>query len=133
MRSENARAESTISEEERTTWDALQGRCRGLLFMLECPETASLPSVLQSGLCGMPLNAKKLVKFQAGMRKRIIELRARTEDCLECAMDSMMQDRVDSYFRVEEGLGEIDRSLGLIEEELPHIIDLSSAQRLDSR
>jgi hypothetical protein len=81
----------------------------------------------------MPLNAKNLVKFQVGMRRRIVELRARTEDCLECAMDSMMQDRVDSYFRVEEGLTEIDRSLGLIEEELPHIADLSSAQRLDSR
>jgi hypothetical protein len=67
------------------------------------------------------------------MRKRIVELRARTEDCLDVAIDSMMEDRVDSYFRVEEGLAEIDRSLGLIEEEMAQVVDLSSAQRLDSR
>ncbi|MES4786625.1 MAG: hypothetical protein C4294_13255, partial [Nitrospiraceae bacterium] len=67
------------------------------------------------------------------MRKRIAELKAKTEDCLDFAMDTMMHDRVDSYFKIEDGLGEIDRSLGLIEEELPHITDLSSAQRLNSR
>lgn len=67
------------------------------------------------------------------MRRRIVELRARTEDCLDVAIESMMEDRVDSYFRIEEGLEEIDRSLGLIEEEMAHVVDLSSAQRLDSR
>ncbi len=67
------------------------------------------------------------------MRKRIVELRAKTEDCLDVAIESMMEDRVDSYFRIEEGLAEIDRSLGLIEEELALVVDLSSAQRLDSR
>lgn len=67
------------------------------------------------------------------MRRRIVELRARTEDCLDVAIESMMEDRVDSYFRIEEGLAEIDRSLGLIEEEMAHVVDLSSAQRLDSR
>jgi len=66
----------------------------------------------------MPFNARTFAKFQVGIRKRIVELRAKTEDCLEVAIDSMMEDRVDSYFRVEEGLNEIDRSLGLIEEEL---------------
>ncbi|WP_447980540.1 J domain-containing protein [Candidatus Nitrospira bockiana] len=81
----------------------------------------------------MPFNAKAYAKFQAGMRKRIVELRARTEDCLDVAMDSMMEDRVDSYFRIEEGLAEIDRSLTLIEEELAHVADLATAQRLDSR
>ena len=81
----------------------------------------------------MPFNARTFAKFQVGIRKRIVELRAKTEDCLEVAIDSMMEDRVDSYFRVEEGLNEIDRSLGLIEEELAVITDLSSCQRLDSR
>lgn len=81
----------------------------------------------------MPFTAKAYVKFQAGMRKRIAELRAKTEDCLELAIDSMMQERVDSYFRVEEGLAEIDRSLTLIEDELPQVADLATAQRLDSR
>jgi DnaJ-domain-containing protein 1 len=81
----------------------------------------------------MPFNARTFGKFQVGMRKRIVELRAKTEDCLEVAIDSMMEDRVDSYFRIEEGLTEIDRSLALIEEEMAHVVDLSSAQRLDSR
>jgi curved DNA-binding protein CbpA len=81
----------------------------------------------------MAFNARKLGKFQAGMRRRIAELRVKTEDSLDAAMDSMMLDRVDSYFRIEEGLGEIDHSLGLIEAELDNVHDLSGAQRLDSR
>jgi DnaJ-domain-containing protein 1 len=81
----------------------------------------------------MPFNARTFGKFSVGMRKRIVELRAKTEDCLDVAIESMMEDRVDSYFRIEEGLAEIDRSLGLIEEELALVVDLSSAQRLDSR
>jgi hypothetical protein len=81
----------------------------------------------------MPFNARTFGKFQVGMRKRIVELRAKTEDCLEVAIDSMMEDRVDSFFRIEEGLTEIGHSLGLIEEEMAQVVDLSSAQRLDSR
>ena len=81
----------------------------------------------------MPFDAHKLSKFQAGMRRRIAELKAKTEDSLDFAMDNMMLDRVDTYFRVEEGLGEIDRALLLIEEELAHIHDLSGAMRLEAR
>jgi hypothetical protein len=81
----------------------------------------------------MPFDQRKFVKYQAGMRKRIVELRVRTEECLDIAMDSMMQDRVDSYFKIEEGLEEIDRSLGLIEEELAQVADLATATRLESR
>jgi hypothetical protein len=81
----------------------------------------------------MPFDGVRLVRFQVGMRKRIEELRHRTDDCLDVAMDSMMQDRVDSYFRVEEGLQEIERTLILIEEELGAVHDVSSANRLESR
>lgn len=81
----------------------------------------------------MPFDDRKLGKYQAGMRRRIDDLRRKTEDSLDFAMDHMMQDRVDSYFKIEEGLEEIDRMLGLIEEELGQIHDLSSAHRLDSR
>lgn len=81
----------------------------------------------------MAFDPRKLVRYQAGMRRRIEALRAKTEDSLDFAMDHMMQDRVDSYFKVEEGLEEIDRTLGLIEEELGQIRDLSGALRLDSR
>ena len=81
----------------------------------------------------MAFDGRKLAKFQAGMRRRIEALRTKTEDSLDFALDNMMQDRVDSYFKVEEGLEEIDRTLGLIEEELEQIKELSGAMRLDSR
>jgi hypothetical protein len=45
----------------------------------------------------------------------------------------MMEDRVDSFFRVEQGLEEIAKSLVLIEEELEQVRDLSGAMRLESR
>ncbi len=67
------------------------------------------------------------------MRRRIAELKVKTEDSLDFAMDHMMQDRVDTYFRVEEGLDEIDRTLVLMEEELPQIHDLTGAMRLEAR
>lgn len=81
----------------------------------------------------MSFDARKLAKYQAGMRRRIAELQGKTEDSLDFAMDHTMLDRVDTYFRVEEGLGEIDRTLALIEEELLQIHDLSGAMRLEAR
>ncbi len=76
---------------------------------------------------------RSVAKYQAGMRRRIDFLRTKTEASLDVAMDQMMQERVDSYFRVEEGLAEIDHTLTLIEEELPLIDDLSGAMRLEAR
>ena len=52
---------------------------------------------------------------------------------MEFAVDTMMEERVDSYFRIEQGLDEIIKSLLQIEEELEHICDLSGAMRLESR
>jgi len=81
----------------------------------------------------MPFNAFKLARYQAGMRRRIESLQRKTESCLDFAMDYMMLDRVDSYFIVEQGLAEIDRTLHLMAEELPNIQTLSNASRLESR
>ena len=81
----------------------------------------------------MPFEGRRLGKYQASMRRRIESLRSKTEDSLDFALDYTMQDRVDTYFKVEEGLAEIDRTLGLIEEELTQIHDLSAALRLESR
>lgn len=81
----------------------------------------------------MPFDPRRQGRYQAGMRRRIELLRSRTEDSLEFALESMMQDRVDSFFKAEEGLEEITRMLGLIEEELGLIQDLASAFRLESR
>ena len=81
----------------------------------------------------MPFSQSKFIKFQGGMRKRIDSLRAKTEDSLEMAVDTMMEERVDSFFRVEEGLEEVIKSLLEIEEELGVVRDLSGAMRLESR
>ncbi|HLZ32489.1 MAG TPA: J domain-containing protein [Nitrospira sp.] len=67
------------------------------------------------------------------MQKRIGSLRNKTEDSMDVAVDTMMQDRVDSYFRVEQGLEEIVNSLLQIEVELEQICDMSGAMRLESR
>lgn len=67
------------------------------------------------------------------MRRRIELLRSKTVDSLDFAVDYMMQERVDSFFRIEQGLEEIERSLKLIEEELGQICDISGAIRLESR
>lgn len=81
----------------------------------------------------MPFSQSKFIKFQGGMRKRIDSLRTKTEDSLEIAVDTMMEERVDSFFRVEEGLEEVIKSLLEIEEELGVVRDLSGAMRLESR
>jgi hypothetical protein len=81
----------------------------------------------------MPFSAAKYMKFRNGMHKRIGSLRSKTEDSMEVAVDTMMEERVDSYFRIEQGLDEIIKSLLQIEEELEQICDLSGAMRLESR
>ncbi|HEY5627652.1 MAG TPA: J domain-containing protein [Nitrospira sp.] len=81
----------------------------------------------------MPFSASKYMKFRNGMQKRIGSLRSKTEDSMDVAVDSMMQERVDSFFRVEQGLEEIVKSLLQIEEELEQVRDLSGAMRLESR
>src|SRR4029077_19878868 len=78
----------------------------------------------------MPFSQRKFIKFQNGMRRRIDSVRPKAEESLELAVDTMMQERTDSFFRVEEGLEEIIKSLVQIEEEIGEIRDLSAAMRL---
>jgi hypothetical protein len=81
----------------------------------------------------MPFDARRQGRYHAGMRRRIELLRSRAEESLDFALESMMQDRVDSFFKVEEGLEEITRMLSLIEEDLGVVQDLATAYRLESR
>ena len=81
----------------------------------------------------MALNEKNRQRFVAGMSKRITELRLKTEESLDLAIDTMFQERVDSYFLVEQGLAEVDRMLNLIEKDLEEVFELSVAERLESR
>jgi DnaJ-domain-containing protein 1 len=81
----------------------------------------------------MALNEKNRQRFVAGMNKRITELRAKTEESLDFAIDTMFPDRVDSYLQMEQGLAEVDRMLNLLEADLEEVIEFSAAQRLESR
>ncbi len=81
----------------------------------------------------MPFDFRKLGKYRVGMLRRIAELKAKSEDSLDVAIDTMMEARVDSYFRIEQGFAEIDHSLQTIEEELALVGDLTTAQRLEAR
>jgi hypothetical protein len=81
----------------------------------------------------MPFSTAKFLKFRSGMQKRIGSLRTKTEDSLDCAVETMMEERVDGFFQVEHGLEEIIKSLIEIEEELEVVRDLSGAMRLESR
>lgn len=67
------------------------------------------------------------------MRRRIELLRTKTADSLDFAVDHMMEERVDSFFQVEQALEEIGHSLDMIDEELPLVRDLSHAIRLEAR
>lgn len=81
----------------------------------------------------MALNERNRKKFVSGMIRRVAELRHQTEKSLDFALETMFHDRLDAYLRVEQGLGEIDRMLGLVEGEIEEIFELSTAQRLESR
>ncbi|HRI39780.1 MAG TPA: J domain-containing protein [Nitrospira sp.] len=81
----------------------------------------------------MPFSTAKFLKFRTGMQKRIGSLRAKTEESMDMAVETMMEERVDGFFQVEHGLEEVIRSLIEIEEELEVIRDLSGAMRLESR
>ena len=53
---------------------------------------------LGESLGHMPFTQGKFIKFQNGMRKRIDSLRPKAEESLDLAVDTMMQERVDSFF-----------------------------------
>ena len=81
----------------------------------------------------MALNNHNRRKFVTGMTRRIAQLRAQTEKSLDFAIETMFQERMEAYLRVEEGLLEVDRMLVLVEEEVENISEVNAAQRLESR
>jgi len=81
----------------------------------------------------MALNEHNRRKFVTGMTRRITQLRAQTEQSLDFAIETMFLERVEAYLRVEEGLMEVDRMLAVVAEEVEDIVELNTAQRLESR
>ncbi len=81
----------------------------------------------------MALNNHNRRKFVTGMTRRIAQLRAQAEQSLDFAIETMFQERLEAYLRVEEGLLEVDRMLVLVEAEVEDICEVNAAQRLESR
>ena len=81
----------------------------------------------------MPFDFRKLGKYRVGMLRRIADLKVKSEDSLGFAVDTMMEERVDSFFRIEQGFDEVEHSLQTIEAELSLVGDITSAQRLEAR
>ncbi len=81
----------------------------------------------------MALNNHNRRKFVTGMTRRIAQLRAQAELSLDFAIETMFQERMEAYLRVEEGLLEVDRMLVVVEADVEGICEVNAAQRLESR
>ena len=81
----------------------------------------------------MPFDERTKTRYCSGMRRRIVELKAKAERSLDVAIDTMMLERAESFLQVEKGLMEIERMVDLIEGELPDVQELTHAQRLEAR
>ncbi len=81
----------------------------------------------------MPFDERARSRYFSGMRRRLMELKAKSESSLDFAIDTMMLERAESYIVVENGLVEIERMIAIIEEELEEVEELTQAQRLEAR
>ncbi len=81
----------------------------------------------------MAFDQRTKARYFSGMRRRIVELKSKSEASMDFAIDTMMQEREESYFVVEKGIEEVDRMVSIIEEELDEVVELSHAQRLEAR
>jgi len=81
----------------------------------------------------MGFDQRAKARYFSGMRRRIIELKSKSETSMDFAIDTMMMERAESYIHVENGLEEVDRMIAIIEEELEEVVEVSHAQRLDAR
>jgi len=81
----------------------------------------------------MAFDERTKARYFSGMRRRITELKSKSETSLDFAIDHMMVERAESYIQVEKGLVEIERMIGIIEEELEDVVELTQAQRLEAR
>ncbi len=81
----------------------------------------------------MAFDKRAKARYFSGMRRRIHELKSKSETSMDFAIDTMMMERAESYIHVENGLEEVERMIAIIEEELDEVVEVSHAQRLDAR
>jgi len=61
----------------------------------------------------MAFDKRAKARYFSGMRRRISELKSKSETSMDFAIDTMMMERVESYIHVENGLEEVERMIGI--------------------
>lgn len=78
-------------------------------------------------------NKQAQAKARREMQKRVVEIQARSAEDLDYAFDKLLQEQPDLYFKMEEGLEEIQHTVLLVGEELEGASGLAELERLDRR
>src|SRR6266545_7959971 len=73
------------------------------------------------------------VKARLELKKRVVEITARSAEDLDQAFDKYIHEQPDLYFKLEEGLEEVHQTIALVGEELDGSSGLAELERLDRR
>ena len=74
-----------------------------------------------------------LAKRQEKLRQRVLEVQKRVQEGSTFAFDHLLQERMDTYFILEERLEEFERLFSGIIQEIDETTELNSLQRLEGR
>jgi hypothetical protein len=77
--------------------------------------------------------AEQIAKLRQELRRRVAELLELNIECQTYALDRVMQERMDTYFRLEERLEEIGGLTARIAQEIDQAAELAALRQLDSR
>jgi DnaJ-domain-containing protein 1 len=76
---------------------------------------------------------EQIMALRRQLSQRIIELQALNTDCQNYALDQVITERMDTYFRLEERLDEINALCLRIAQELGEAASLAALRQLDGR
>ncbi len=76
---------------------------------------------------------KELPKRQTKLRERVLEAQEKVQDGLTYAFDRLLQERMDTYFIMEERLEEFYRLFSNLVNEIESTLDEASFRRLEAR
>lgn len=75
----------------------------------------------------------KLSERQQKLRQRVVGVQERVQEGLSYAFDRLLQERMDTYFILEERLEEFERLFSKIVQEIENTSEMSSFQHLEER
>jgi DnaJ-domain-containing protein 1 len=75
----------------------------------------------------------QMIALRRQLFRRITELQALNVDCQNYALDRVMNERMDTYFRLEDRLEEVDSLCFRIAQELEETTDLTALRQLEGR